>query len=193
MRYSVERALTGPLNPGQTVGAGDWRSGSASASHAEGHWFDPSIAHVERELCGKWMPRKQTYCARGAGHPPPCATPEAMERQRQRAEDSRPARVVTPESKARWNRANKFVRLGIHEEEYNLLMEAQGYACAMCRQPFGETRDTLPQVDHDHDCCPPYPTGHVRSCGKCIRRCCASGAIPLSGTSRCTARWRGLI
>lgn len=84
------------------------------------------------------MPRKETYCARGAGHPPPCKSPEAMERQRQRAAAARPSRVVTPEAKARWNRAHKFVRLGITEEEFNRRLEAQGYACAMCREPFGD-------------------------------------------------------
>ena len=29
-------------------------------------------------VCGAWMPRKKTYCARGAGHTPPCKSPEAM-------------------------------------------------------------------------------------------------------------------
>src|SRR5215470_15523157 len=33
MRYAVERALTGPPNPGRTVGAGDWLSGRAPRSH----------------------------------------------------------------------------------------------------------------------------------------------------------------
>jgi Recombination endonuclease VII len=118
------------------------------------------------DLCGKWMPRKKTYCERGAGPPPPCATPEAMERQRQRAAAARPSRVVTPDAKARWNRAHKFVRLGITEERFNELLEVQGYACAMCRAPFG---DAFPQVDHDHNCCEPDPTGHAKSCGKCVR------------------------
>lgn len=117
-------------------------------------------------LCGKWMPRKKTYCARGAGHPPPCATPEAMQRQRQRAAAARPSRVVTPEAKARWNRAYRFARLGITEERFNEMLEAQGHACAMCHEPFG---DAFPQFDHDHNCCEPDLTGHAKSCGKCVR------------------------
>ena len=124
------------------------------------------IECMSDKLCGKWMPRKKTYCERGTGHPPPCATPEAMERQRQRGAASRPQRVVTPEAKARWNRAHKFARLGITEERFNQILEAQGYACAMCRSPFG---DAFPQVDHDHACCEPDPTGHAKSCGKCVR------------------------
>lgn len=89
-----------------------------------------------------------------------------MERQRQRAAASRPTRVVAPEAKARWNRAHRFVRLGITEERFNELLKKQGYACAMCHEPFG---DAFPQVDHDHGCCAPDPTGHAKSCGKCGR------------------------
>lgn len=121
------------------------------------------------DLCGKWMPRKQTHCVRGAGHPPPCKSPDAMKRQRERSAASRPSRVVTPADRARWKRAHKFVRLGITEERFNELLEAQAYACAMCRQAFGETRLTRPQVDHDHNCCKPKPKGDPRSCGECIR------------------------
>lgn len=43
-----------------------------------------------------------------------------------------------PEAKARWNRAHKFVRLGISEEQFAALLEIQGYACAMCHAPFEE-------------------------------------------------------
>jgi hypothetical protein len=76
-------------------------------------------------------------------------------------------RVVTPEAKARWDRAHKFVRLGITEERFNQILQAQAYACAMCRKPFG---DEYPQVDHDHSCCPPPPPkAQLRLCGKCIR------------------------
>lgn len=49
-----------------------------------------------------------------------------MESQRQRAAAARPERVVTPEAKARWNRAYKFSRLGISEERFNAVLEAQG-------------------------------------------------------------------
>jgi hypothetical protein len=104
--------------------------------------------------CARWMPRKQTYCARGAGHPPPCATPEAMERQRQRAAERRPTRVVASEAKARWNKTHKFVRFGITEERFEEMLEAQGHACAICREPFRDQRICL-----DHDSRPvPHPT-----------------------------------
>jgi hypothetical protein len=118
------------------------------------------------ELCARWMPRKQVNCARGAGHPPPCATPEAMERQRQRAAERRPGRVIPSETKARWNKTHKFVRFGITEEQFNQMLEAQGHACAICREPFEGQRIC---VDHDHVCCPVPPSGHTRSCGECIR------------------------
>ena len=75
-------------------------------------------------------------------------------------------RVVTPESKARWNRAHKFVRLGITEERFNELLEHQDRACAMCHQPFG---DTDPQVDHDHSCCEKQVKATAKTCGECVR------------------------
>lgn len=119
------------------------------------------------EVCGKWMPRKQTHCARRPGHAPPCATPEAMEAQRQRAAEARPGRVVTPEAQARWNRAHKFVRLGISEDQFAALLEIQGYACAMCQGSFEEGQRIF--ADHDHTCCPKQVKATAKTCGKCVR------------------------
>jgi len=139
----------------------------------------------DQSTCGKWMPRANSYCARGPGHPPPCATPEAMERQRQRAADRRPDRVVGPEDKARWARAHKFVRLGITEARFNLMLEAQGHACAMCHRPFEDGQRIF--ADHDHDCCPKQTKATAKTCGECIRgllcfRCnTALGYIELYG------------
>lgn len=117
--------------------------------------------------CGKWMPRKHAYCARGVGHPPPCASREAMENQRQRAAGRRPTRVVTAEDKARWNRAHKFVRLGITEEAFTELLESQDYACGMCHEPFEEDQRVF--ADHDHKCCDKQLKATAKTCGKCIR------------------------
>jgi Recombination endonuclease VII len=104
----------------------------------------------------------QTHCARGAGHPLPCASPEAMQRQRQRTAASRPLRVITPEDRARWNRTYKLKIKGLTRERFQAMLEAQDYACAMCREPFGEDQTIF--ADHDHACCP-----GTRSCGKCLR------------------------
>ncbi len=116
-------------------------------------------------LCGRWMPRKRVFCARGTGHPPPCASPQAMGSQRRRTR-ARP-RVVAPEDKARWARAHKFVRLGITEEEFNQMLEAQGYACAMCSEPFDEGDRIF--ADHDHTCCPKQVKATAKTCGRCVR------------------------
>lgn len=52
-------------------------------------------------ICGKWMPRAGAYCARGLGHPPGlCASPEAMESQRQRGRARE--RVYDPADVVRW-------------------------------------------------------------------------------------------
>ena len=42
-------------------------------------------------------------------------------------------------------------------------LEAQGYACAMCRKPFED--DQPISIDHDHNCCP----AEKSSCGRCVR------------------------
>lgn len=108
------------------------------------------------------MPRKQTYCGRGADHPPPCASPEAMKRQRERDAERRPTRVVAPEVKARWNRAYKLKIKGLTRERFQEMLKAQGNACALCLEPFEEDQQIF--VDHDHACCP-----GTHSCGKCLR------------------------
>jgi Recombination endonuclease VII len=116
-------------------------------------------------LCGRWMPRKRVFCARSAGHPPPCASPQAMESQRRRTRAQQ--RVVAPEDKARWNRSHKFVRLGISQERFNEMLEAQGYACAMCGEPFREGDRIF--ADHDHTCCPKQVKATAKTCGRCVR------------------------
>lgn len=87
-----------------------------------------------------------------------------MERQRERAAQSRPTWVVTPEAKARWRRAHKFVRLGTTEEAFNALLDAQGHACAMCHEPFQEGERIF--ADHDHACCPKQFKATARTCGR---------------------------
>lgn len=47
-------------------------------------------------------------------------------------------------------------------EQYNNMLIAQNYICAVCQQPCKTERGLA--VDHDHSCCP----GN-KSCGKCIR------------------------
>jgi hypothetical protein len=103
---------------------------------------------------------------------------------RQRTAERRPERVVTPKDKARWNRAQKFSRFSLTEAQFQQMLDDQGHACAMCREPFG---DDFPNIDHDHACCPVPPRGQARSCGRCIRgllcfRCnTAVGVIELYG------------
>jgi hypothetical protein len=71
-----------------------------------------------------------------------------------------------PAAKARWNRAHRFIRLGISEERFNELLEEQGDACAICREPFDDRRIC---ADHDHSCCPAQPKSSAKTCGECVR------------------------
>lgn len=115
------------------------------------------------------MPRKKTYCARGFGHPVPCATPEAMERQRQRAAKRvvTHGRSVDPVAKALWRQAYRLQRYGLTQQGFDRIMAGQDYACGMCRNPFDDGAKIC--IDHDHACCPVPPGTQTRCCGKCVR------------------------
>jgi hypothetical protein len=90
-----------------------------------------------------------------------------MARQRERSAETRPLRVVTPETRSRWNRAHRFSRFGLTEDQYNQMLEEQGHACAVCREPFRDDQRIC--IDHDHTCCPVGEFSHTRSCGECVR------------------------
>ena len=128
-----------------------------------------SQAPVAGERCGKWMPRKEAWCARKLGHRGECRTAEALVESRQRKSGRRRDSRLRddPIVVARWRRAHKFVRLGITEAEFNAMLEAQGRACAMCFTPFGEEDRIC--ADHDHACCPKQVKATAKTCGKCIR------------------------
>lgn len=53
-------------------------------------------------------------------------------------------------------------RYGLSVEQFDELLAAQGFTCAICETP---TPARGWHVDHDHACCPTSS----RSCGKCIR------------------------
>lgn len=57
----------------------------------------------------------------------------------------------------------------LSQEQFNQLLAAQGYACAMGGESFEEGQRIF--ADHDHNCCPPpvKPNGQTKTCGKCIR------------------------
>lgn len=98
---------------------------------------------IAGELCGKRMPRKRTTCARTPGHGGPCATAESIARARQRFAErvAGHGRSVDPDAKRRWNQAYRLVRYGLTREQFNRLLEIQGYACAMCHTVRGRAAD----------------------------------------------------
>jgi hypothetical protein len=127
---------------------------------------DPPAAAGDR--CGKWMPRKRAHCARRLDHKGECRTAEALADHRwQKTERQLTGRAEYLEARRRWNRTSKFNRLGITEEQFNALLEAQGYACAICRTPFGDGKRIC--ADHDHNCCEKQPKATAKTCGRCIR------------------------
>jgi hypothetical protein len=84
--------------------------------------------------------------------------PVRLEREKERYQRRK---AENPEALAATRRAQSLrAKFGITLEQFDLLREAQGDACAMCSEQFKET----PQVDHDHACCP-----SLKTCGKCIR------------------------
>ncbi len=120
---------------------------------------------MARELCGKWMPRKKTTCARRSGHRGECRTAAAMVETRLRKTARRRGSRLSadPAARRRWNRAYKLLRYGLTQELFNRLLEAQEYACGMCRTPFADDQPIF--IDHDHACCP----AEMTSCGTCVR------------------------
>lgn len=114
-----------------------------------------------KQLCGKWMPRKKTACARTLGHEPPCMSAENMAARRAYRRDH--PRPQSPESRKKSNRKYRISSYGLTQEQFDQLVEAQAHACGMCHEPFEERQ--LIHVDHDHECC----RGKNRSCGECIR------------------------
>lgn len=123
---------------------------------------------MDRAACGKWMKRARATCARKPLHRGDCRTAKALKeaRERQTARRVGTQRRNDPETVARWRRTHKFKRLGITEDEFNAMLEAQGYACAICREPFEDQRIC---ADHDHACCPKVARQTAKTCGKCIR------------------------
>jgi len=118
------------------------------------------------------MPRAQDTCGRRSGHPGKCVTARALKQ----AVDNRPRKTPRrrgvrladdPAVAARWRRTSKFRVLGISEERFLQMLEAQNHACAICKVPFEDDRRIF--ADHDHNCCPMQVKQRARTCGKCIR------------------------
>jgi hypothetical protein len=116
---------------------------------------------MDEELRGKWMPRKQTTCARKSGHAPPCMTAANMASRR--AYRRAHPHLESPESRRKSNRKYRISSYGLTQDDFNLLLKTQGYTSGMCHEPFAEGQ--LIHVDHDHGCC----RVKNRSCGKCVR------------------------
>ena len=126
------------------------------------------LVETSRLVCGKWMPRAKTTCARSRGHRGKCATADSMAA----ASGRRPRKTERrwgvrnapdPTDRSRWTRNYQRGRYNITQDQFEWLMRVQSSACAMCLRPFREGQRVC--VDHDHACC----SGKKRSCGKCVR------------------------
>ena len=120
---------------------------------------------MSEELCGRWMPRKKTTCARRPNHRGDCRTAAAMADIRiRKTERRRGSRInVDPAARRKWRLAYKLARYNLTQKEFDLLLKVQGCACAMCRTTFLDGQPIF--IDHDHTCC----QGEKSSCGSCIR------------------------
>ena len=119
---------------------------------------------MEEEVCGKWMPRARTTCARRPLHLGECRTAKALADTRARKTARRVGKTLfTPEAKARWNRRYNLKRYGLTEDDFERMLVEQDYACAMCSELFSDAE--VIYIDHDHNCCPDEKS----SCGRCVR------------------------
>lgn len=71
----------------------------------------------------------------------------------------------------------RFRRFGITEAEFQVMLAAQGHACAICRSVDPGDRDWC--VDHDHSCC-----AGIKTCGQCVRGLLCSGCNKMLGFAR---------
>jgi recombination endonuclease VII len=104
-----------------------------------------------------------------------------MERQREYRR-SHPHRG-SKESRKKYNRKARISGYGLTEEQFDLILAAQNYACAMCREPFKAGQRI--HVDHDHACC----RGRT---GRAERASAGSCVIPATSrwaTSNAAMRW----
>jgi Recombination endonuclease VII len=113
--------------------------------------------NTAKALCGRWMPRTMTTCARTRGHGGSCMTAENMARRRAYRRDH-PHRE-SPESRRKSKRKYRITCYGLTQEQFYLLLDAQQQACGMCHEPFAQGQ--LIHIDHDHVCCQAYPADHI--------------------------------
>jgi hypothetical protein len=84
-----------------------------------------------------------------------------MERQRERARAA--VRPYDPVAARRWRAKHRLSRYGMTRNQFDELLKAQGYACGMCHELFGDEQPVF--IDHDHAHCPDEKS----SCGVCVR------------------------
>ena len=78
---------------------------------------------------------------------------------------SKQYQMANKEKHRAWSKKNHLkMRFSLTLEAFNLLLNSQNNKCAICGVEFGDTKETTPNIDHDHGCCAGFTT-----CGKCLR------------------------
>ena len=70
-------------------------------------------------------------------------------------------------------------RYGITKADFEALIEAQDFRCAICKGKFWDEVSS-PHIDHDHSCC----SEQMKSCGKCIRGLLCRGCNQVLGCAK---------
>lgn len=67
---------------------------------------------------------------------------------------------------AEWRKENPFASVELNfkltADDYQMMLEAQGFVCAICKNPPEPGKRLF--VDHDHSCC-----SGQKTCGRCVR------------------------
>lgn len=121
--------------------------------------------------CDAILPLEQFYSDKSKkdGKTPYCKKCRQDKAKTQNDKDPQKARDRAAALRRKKGFAMDLARMGLSEEQYSRMVEAQNGRCAICREnesmllPSGEVRRL--SIDHDHACCPTKRD----ICGKCNR------------------------
>lgn len=89
------------------------------------------------------------------------------------------AKRQDPEWVRQENMRQRLYKYGLTLEQFQQMLEDQGFLCAICGCDLSELSFNNIHIDHDHSCCPTE-----RSCGECVRKLLCRACNYLLGNAK---------